>query len=434
MTTHSSFGDLSAADFETHATSIMNAHATSVERKQALAYLSSTLQKDRSAIEVEQKALSKRRVLYRRQRIAYETHLDNARYDYSKTSAVFTETTKTDSEIAALLTGDNAEVNIGARTLTTDVLFSGDNVTLTGTGASGSAVDGTLACTCKIIGQLQLAGTNVIIEGIHFHHTTDSGGDYNRHIMHTAACSNFTFENCLFTSDAGAYATRQWFWGIGSHYTGNLTIRNCQIGAGADGYGCWGIVDINTDSSHNVTSDPLKKVVIDKCLIKNCAGSIAIRGNPDSPNESCTITNNVFSLDSGYALHALFWAVYEVNNCSKVIITDNTSTCVRLPSDDNSFVQLWSKSKFPWTVRFRRNTIAGFNIGISVPCAATFYAPAHNHNDFSIASATLTDVDYSSSWLWDGSTALLGTYAPENIDPFDHIPSTLGGAVLGPIS
>jgi hypothetical protein len=126
MTTHSSFGDLSAADFETHATSIMNAHATSVERKQALAYLSSTLQKDRSAIEVEQKALSKRRVLYRRQRIAYETHLDNARYDYSKTSAVFTETTKTDSEIAALLTGDNAEVNIGARILTTDVLFSGD--------------------------------------------------------------------------------------------------------------------------------------------------------------------------------------------------------------------------------------------------------------------------------------------------------------------
>ena len=68
MTTHSSFGDLSAADFEAHATSIMNAHATSVERKQALAYLSSTLQKDRSAIEVEQKALSKRRKLRQRLR------------------------------------------------------------------------------------------------------------------------------------------------------------------------------------------------------------------------------------------------------------------------------------------------------------------------------------------------------------------------------
>ena len=43
-------------------------------------------------------------------------------------------------------------------------------------------------------------------------------------------------------------------------------------------------------------------------------------------------------------------------------------------------------------------------------------------------------MDKEGSWLWDGNlSALVGAYAPENIDPFDHIPHGLTvGTVLGP--
>ena len=108
----------------------------------------------------------------------------------------------------------------------------------------------------------------------------------------------------------------------------------------------------------------------------------------------------------------------------------------KLVGDDNSFVQTWSKSKFPWVIRYRANNITGFNVGLSIPCAAGFYAPHHNASDFSIAHNTHTDVDKQGSWLWDSNKSpLLGTYAPENIDPFDHIPHGLtAGTVLGPDS
>ncbi len=317
----------------------------------------------------------------------YESLLPMAAYDYSKTASVFTETSKTDAEIAALLTFPNVDINIGTRTLTSDLNFTGEYCTLSGTGASGSAVDGTLACTCKFIGNITLAAQNVTLKGIHFHATVDSGGDYNRHITHTGVCAQLVLEDCIFTSDAGAYDTRQWFWGAGNFYSGNLTVRNCQIGAGDDGYGCWGIADVNTDSSHTVLTK-LKTIEFDRNLFLNNAGSIAVRGNPANPNELAKFTGNVFRLDAGKSLHAFFWAVFEANNFNKVLVTDNVVSCPKLAGDDNSFVQTWSKSKYPWVIRYRSNNITGFNVGLSIPCAAGFYAPHHNSSDFSIKHNT----------------------------------------------
>ena len=434
MTTHNSFAGLTEEGFKTHAADTLEHHATASERKQALAYLSTTLTQDAVAIDAEVKALFKRRRLGQKHKKSFEALLPKAEYDYSKTADVFTLTTKTDAQIAALLTNDDVDVSIGTRVLTTDIAFTGNDCTLVGTGATGSAVDGTLVCSCKIIGNITLGAQRVTIKGIHFHATVDSGGN-NQHITHTAACTGYTFENCIFTSDAGAYATRQWFWGAGGFYSGNLTIRNCQIGKGDDGYGSWGIADINTGSSHTVTT-LLGTIEFDRNLFLNNAGSIAVRGNPASPNLLGKFTGNVFRMDAGKLLHAYFWAVIEFNNFNKVLITDNTVACPKLVGDDNCFVQTWSKAKYPWVIRYRGNNITGFNVGISIPCAAGFYAPHHNASDFSIAHNTHTDVDNEGSWLWDSNlSALVGTYAPENADPFDHIPHGLtSGTVLGPDS
>ena len=363
QTTYTTFAALSEAAFKIHADSIVGSHNAAAERKQALAYLGQVVQSDKGSIDTDVRSVFDRRLLARKQ----ASYLDQLRalhpFDQTKTPTVFTQQTPTDAQIAAMVTSDDVDITIGTRQLTTNMVFSGDRVSLTGIGATGSAVAGTLACTCKFTGRIELAGDDIRVKGIHFSCPLQSS------IITTAACSNITFEDCIFENtstytDSSDLQGSAWWYGAGNFLSGNCTIRNCQIGVGTNSYGSWLLADLNTSSSAPVTK--LDKVVVDSCRFTNCAGSFAVRGKADDPIDSCEFTNNLVQYGTGsYLQHTLVWASFECNNCVKLTCTDNTATgAVKPVGGDRAFCQAWSRSGHAWTVRFKRNTISNFNIAL----------------------------------------------------------------------
>lgn len=414
------FGGLTAVDFETHAKAVLDSHVTADSRKAGLSYLNQVLAKDKAALDLDLKTLYQKRQVYRKQQKVADALHSQHPFDYVKTPAIFAAQSPSDAAIAAMLTTNNTDVSIGTRTLTTDLVFSGSRVQLVGTGASGSAVDGTLACTCVVNGQISLSGADTVIRGVKF----VCGA--RESIKHIGGCRNLTLEDCIFENTStywdGVEFGSIFIEGEGEHFSGNLTIRNCQIGTAAGGFGSWMLADVTTQSAQP-PSKKLDDVIIDKCRFTNCAGSFAIRGMPDLPTESCTITNNVVDYGSPNIQHAYFWATFECNNCLKVVCTDNTVLNASKPvGGTRHFFQTWSRSGHAWTLHFERNKIDGFNIALALACSATFYAPSILDELYAVGSAPgeISDVDLavSKSYPW-----LTGTYAPENIATIPVIPT-----------
>ena len=165
---HDSFKDIAEADFKTYVDGLLEAHPTQSEKKQALAYVQQVLSSDKSAMDAEYTALYKRRASWYKQQKATDAVQASHSFDFAKTPTLFQNQNPTDGQIATLLTSNDVDVRIGTKVLTTAIVMSGSRTSLVGTGATGSAADGTLACTCKINGAITISGDDVIIKGVHF--------------------------------------------------------------------------------------------------------------------------------------------------------------------------------------------------------------------------------------------------------------------------
>ena len=240
------FGGLTAVDFETHAKAVLDSNVTADSRKAGLSYLNQVLAKDKAALHLDLKTLYQKRQVYRKQQKICEGLMIDHPFDYVKTPAVFTAQAPSDAQIAAMLTSNDTDVSIGTRTLNTDLVFSGSRVQLVGTGASGSAVDGTLACTCVVNGQISLSSADTVIRGVKFVCAAQES------IRHIGGCRNLTLEDCIFENTSTYWdgtIGSIFIHGAGQHFSGNLTIRNCQIGTAAGGFGSWMLADVTTASS-----------------------------------------------------------------------------------------------------------------------------------------------------------------------------------------
>lgn len=178
----SSFQELSDAQFKTHTDAIIAGHLSSTERKASIAYIQQVQSSDAAALEAERKILwAKRRENGKKQR-QVEKIIESQAFDFSKHAVLFDAPAITDSQVATKLTQDNAEVYVVGRTMTANVVISGDNVLLEGSGDERSAREGLLTNTCVITGQIQVSGDNVTIRGIDFVGTLQDA------IIFTAAC------------------------------------------------------------------------------------------------------------------------------------------------------------------------------------------------------------------------------------------------------
>ena len=144
------FGGLTAVDFETHAKAVLDSHVTADSRKAGLSYLNQVLAKDKAALDLDLKTIYQKRQLYRKQQKICEGLMIDHPFDYVKTPAVFTAQAPSDAQIAAMLTTNDTDVSIGTRTLNTDLVFSGSRVQLIGTGASGSAASCPWTDECRV--------------------------------------------------------------------------------------------------------------------------------------------------------------------------------------------------------------------------------------------------------------------------------------------
>ena len=141
---HDSFKEIAEADFKTYVDGLLEAHPTQSEKKQAISYLQQVLSSDKSALDVEQKALFVRRALLSKQQKATDAVQASHSFDFAKTPTLFQNQNPTDGQIATLLTSNDVDVRIGTKVLTTAIVMSGSRTSLVGTGASGLATDGTL--------------------------------------------------------------------------------------------------------------------------------------------------------------------------------------------------------------------------------------------------------------------------------------------------
>ena len=426
QTIHSSFQDLSEADFTTYAQVLVDGYPSSEQRKQALAYLQHINSADKQTLDAERTATAKKRIERQKRQTIIDGMIEAHAFDFTRQSSLFTAQTTSDAQIATLLTQDNAEVYIKGRTMTSDILISGDNVLLDGQGNEGSARTEALSNTASITGQVQISGSNVVIRGIDFTSTSDNA------ISFTGACSNLKLEDCTFTAGP-AVAESVWWFGGGNLYSGNVTVTNCLV----KDFNSWMLADFNTSSSTPTLA--LKRVRIKKCFFKNNAGSLAARGMQSDPIKLFSLVNNKFETT---AFHASFWDFAETNNTLKVVATDNEmigEVGTHTAAGKKGGFQFWSRSPRPWALKFENNKMTNLKVGLKIATNNTFMSPdTFNEDDFGIdLGGTTTSVAYAASFVYkknDGSTASEnkwqeGDYTPVNIGTY---PSYIGLSVVNP--
>ena len=424
-TIHTTFQALTETDFATYADTLIAAYPTSAERKQALSYLNHVNSADKTALDTERDTLRTKRLAQRKKQIKIDSLIEQHAFDFSRHTALFTPQTVTDAEILSLLTQNNKEVYIKGRSMTTDLLISGDNVLLDGHSNESSARTEALVNTATVTGQLQVNGNNVVIKGINFVSTGEMA------LIFTGSCSNLTLEDCKFTAPAG-HSDSKWWYGDDNLFSGDVTVTNCWI----EGFTSVLLADFSTSSS-NTPQTALNKVRIKKCFFKNNLGSMAARGMVSDPTKLYSFVNNKIITDT---IHQDFWDYHEANNVLKVICTGNEVTGpvgAETQLGKRGFFQMWSRSSKPFTVYYKDNTLTNLRVGGKIAHNTTYYAPnASDEDNFLIdLTATCTNVFKAFSFLYkknDGTTASSdkwilndADYTPENIDAFPSVPSVI---------
>ena len=405
---HTSFSALTAEEFDVYATDLLEAYPNALERQRLLAYMLQTLAQDRSSNDNDSLALRLRRQRRRAQQGLLEKLALVHSHDYNRASALFTEQVHTDAQIIALLTNNDAEVFVRDRTLTGDVLLSGNNIKYAGLGYTGSAVNGDLACTCVHTGRLIVSGTDVTIEGVHFKFAaewTDDADEFPMISFTGGTNVALTLKNCIFEC-TGAHADSRFLHGEHSG-GGTQRIEGCLI----KGFRSWMLLDAT--SASGTPTVKLDSFTMHACKIENCMGSAAARGMSSDPNDTVSYTDNLVAFGAN-GQHASFWDCFEANNTKTVICTGNTVTGA-VKTDNRGFMQAWSRSAIPWTITYKKNTIANFAACFRCACSATFYAPNGHDSDFLLKStpAETTSVDLGGSYVYPYNDATK-TYAPEN--------------------
>ena len=427
--THSSFGLLSEDAFKVHANAVLDSHATSAERKQVFAYLGQVLGSDQSKLDADTKFVFARRVLHRKQRRALDDLYARHDFDPEYVPSIFTPQQTSDSALLSLLSNDDTHISLGTRTVTGDLPIAGDRVTLTGTGASGKAVDGTLQHTCICNGQIQISGDDVVLRGVHFICGIAAS------IVFIGPSRNLTIENCTF-SNTSPYRVANgggsvFIYGGSQHFRGNFTLRNCQIGGGgATSFGSWYLADLTSDNAGGAPVTKLDAVVIDSNKFLDCAGEFAVAGMASQPTDSCKITDNVIALQpiGDHSQHPDFFASFDVVNCLRVICTGNTVTgAARLSGaqepDLRSFLYTTNGSPHSWIVQFTGNTLSEFNIALAMPCSGSLYAPSVLSEGFAIGSepGEISGVDLAATLT---APLYTGSYSPLNAAVIASVPLT----------
>ena len=228
--------------------------------------------------------------------------------------------------------------------------------------------------------------------------------------MFTGACSNLTFEDCIFESPAVLASEEdqdtRFIDGEGQYYSGKFTMKNCRV----TGFTDWMLADLTTASSAT-PSTAMSDVLIDKCYFKN-KGSMAFRQLVSSAKlGTFTFTNNKLEVE-GSDLHNLFWSAVECNNFGKVVVTDNTATGVRKVSDDRGFLQTWSRSA-EWDLEVKNNVLSNYNVGYQLAfhsVAGNFYGVSAE-SYVTLLDSQFTTVDNAVSvgypWNWDTTDTML---------------------------
>ena len=413
QTIHESFSEMTADEFRAYATALLDGYPTASERQRAQSYLQQIAASDSASHDGEQDTLNtKRRRRRQHQAIIEELAVANA-FDFAdKAPELFVEQEKTDGEILTLLQSDGADVSIRNRNITGTVSIQGNNVRFTGLGHSGNAVDGTLACTCIVTGQIKVSGNKCVLKGIHFKSSVSKA------IIFEGACNSLRLKDCIF-ENTGDYAAGMWIHGGGNHLSGVCVVNNCVV----KNFGSWMLADPTTPSGTATTR--LATCTFNKNKFENCAGSIAVRGMQDQPNGKVKITNNLWAFGAG-GMHDSFWSCVESNNQKELICHGNTVTgASRKEGGTRGFLQCWSRSSVPWTLTMHSNTISGLRIVLQCACIATFYSPNTQDADYRVDSAAgeITDVTYGASFVYDWLDETK-QYEPENQSTFDDEPAT----------
>jgi len=427
-TRHISFKDLTLAEFEAYAKTLLDHTVSGANRERQIAYLRRIVANDDGLIKSEQVLLSARRRLQRLQRDAIDAiELDHS-LDFEAAPELFVDAPKTDAEIIALLTLDNSTVYLRDRTLSGNIRITGNNVRLIGLGTTGTAVAGTLACTCTCItDMIQIGGDNVRLEGIKFQTSGDKAITFV-----SGKGTGLDLEQCIFESTHGTYSASKFYYGSGAGAGGNQMIKNCVI----KDFGSWMLGDATTSSAFN-GSIRLESFTIDACKIENCAGSFAVRGPATGkPNGTVSFTNNVVVYGAG-GVHASFWNNFEASEgISKVICTGNEVTgMTKLNNGYRGFMQAWSKNPTPWTITFEKNKLDNYQAGLQIACgpaASLFYAPNTNDDAYKVVSeaGAFTNMDFGAVFTYPFNDASV-TYGPVNSVAEASLPATTFADALG---
>ena len=164
----SSFDDLSDTAFQSYARGLVDAQDTADKRQRAISYLAQVGAQDKAAQDLAGSVLNQKRFLRQKQATIVETLMVNHAFDFSKSAPLFAApSAKTDAEILALAAQDDADIFLRDRTITGDLVVTGDRVKISGLGASGTALGGGIAHTVQINGQITIGADDLILEGIH---------------------------------------------------------------------------------------------------------------------------------------------------------------------------------------------------------------------------------------------------------------------------
>ena len=189
----SSFEGMSDPVFQVYARGLVDAQDSADKRQRVISYLSQVVAQDRALQDAAGTALTVKRFQRQAQQKFVQALMVNHAFDYSKSAPLFAApSAQTDVQILALAAQDDADIFLRSRTITGDLVVTGDRVKISGLGATGTALAGGLSHTVQINGQITIGADDLILEGIKFVCSLEKS------IKFSAASSNLTLRRCTF--------------------------------------------------------------------------------------------------------------------------------------------------------------------------------------------------------------------------------------------